>query len=76
MQFILDISKNIPAIQVHCNEFENLIEEYNLNDIHYKEHPLTTHFKGTQHQRDWMFKVEGYYPSFFSFWKKCRREIE
>ena len=76
MQFILDLSKNIPAIQVHCNEFENLIEEYNLNDIHYKEHPLTTHFKGTQHQRDWMFTVEGYYPSFFSFWKKCRREIE
>jgi len=75
MQFILDLSKNIPNIQVYCNEFNELTERYNLKDIHYKEHPLNTHYKGTEHKRNWMFTVEGYHPSFFSFWKKCKREM-
>ncbi|WP_344785850.1 hypothetical protein [Postechiella marina] len=37
---------------------------------------LNNHYKGTETPRDWMFNVKGYYPSFFSFWKKCKKELD
>ena len=50
------------------------------NDIHkinYKEHPTNKHYKGKEHKRDWIFEeVEGYYPSFFSYWKKCEKYLK
>jgi deoxyribodipyrimidine photo-lyase len=42
--------------------------------IYFKEHPTTKHYQGIQEERDWLFpKVNGYYPSFFSYWKKCEK---
>tara|TARA_B110000037_G_scaffold188288_1_gene219586 strand:+ start:106524 stop:107612 length:1089 start_codon:yes stop_codon:yes gene_type:complete len=75
LQFIIDLSKNINGIQIYITEFERFKIDYNPVDIHYKEHPLNAHFSGTRHERDWMFKVEGDYRSFFAFWKKCKREL-
>jgi len=46
-----------------------------LKDIYYKEHPLNLDYQGTEIPRDWMFSVKGYYPSFFAYWKKCKKEI-
>ncbi|MFY8127483.1 MAG: FAD-binding domain-containing protein [Chitinophagaceae bacterium] len=76
INFILNLSKNISNIQVFVGEFDELASIIGANDIHYKEHPTATHYKGILHKRDWMFEdVTGYFPSFFSYWKKCERNI-
>jgi deoxyribodipyrimidine photo-lyase len=76
IDFILDISKeNIEDIQVYVGEFNELIKEYMLGNIYFKEHPLNKHYEGIEEPRDWMFEVQGYYPSFFAFWKKCKKEL-
>ena len=40
-----------------------------------KEHPLNSHYTGIKVSRDFIFDVKGYYPSFFSYWKKCKKEL-
>ena len=76
IDFIIDLSKNIEEIQIQVGEFNDLVSEYKLGSIFYKEHPLNNHYSGTEVPRDWMFAVRGYFPSFFSYWKKCKKEIE
>lgn len=76
IDFIFNISKeNIQNIQIYAGEFSELVKEYNFRDIYYKEHPLNKHYEGIEEPRDWMFSVQGYYPSFFSFWKKCKKQL-
>ncbi len=76
IDFILTFStENIPNIQIYVGEFKDLINHYSLEKIHYKEHPFNTHYTGTQTPREWMFSVEGYYSSFFGFWKKCKKQL-
>ncbi len=75
IDFILALSKNIADIQVYVGEFDELVKSHSLGTIYYKEHPLNRHYRGTEESRDWMFSVEGYYPSFFAFWKKCKKEL-
>ena len=76
MEFILSLAKdNIKNIQIYVGEFDDLITKEGLNDIYFKEHPLNKNYKGTEEPRDWMFSVKGYYPSFFSFWKKCKKQL-
>ncbi|MFT4661177.1 MAG: deoxyribodipyrimidine photo-lyase [Patiriisocius sp.] len=77
IKFILEFSKlNIDNLQVYVGEFSELISDYHLKDIYYKEHPLSLNYEGNQEPRDWMFDVEGYYPSFFAFWKKCKKQLK
>lgn len=76
IDFVLKISKeNIANIQIYVGEFDALVTEYNFGKIYYKEHPINNHYKGIEVPRDWMFDVKGYYPSFFSFWKKCKKQL-
>ena len=76
IDFILDLAKkNIPSIQVYVGEFKDLIKKYSIKQVYYKEHPTNKHYQGVEEPRDWMFKVNGYYPSFFSFWKKCKKQL-
>jgi len=75
INFIIALSKNIKNIQVYVGEFNALVKSHSLKTIYYKEHPLNSHYQGKEEARDWMFAVEGYYPSFFSFWKKCKKEL-
>ncbi len=72
LEFALSLSKNIPHIQLYCGNFEDLQRKHPSKEFHFKEHPTNNHFKGTQHNRDWIFNVHRYYPSFFAFWKKCK----
>ncbi len=72
IEFILGLSRNIDGMQVFVGEFDELVADREL-DIHYKEHPLSKHYRGTETSRDWMFDVPGHFSSFFSFWKKCER---
>ncbi len=74
MQFISDLSNNIPDIQIFVGEFKSLLKHI-PGKVFYKEHPTTKHYIGIKDERDWMFSVKGYFPSFFAFWKKCKKEI-
>jgi len=76
VDFIIAISEeNIPNIQIYVGEFSELITDYKVKSIYYKEHPLNKHYHGIEEPRDWMFTVKGYYPSFFAFWKKCKKQL-
>lgn len=75
MDFMLDLSKNIPEIQVHVGSFESLSRDYQLKNIYFKEHPLNVGYIGIEEQRDWITEeVAGYYPSFFAYWKKVEKQ--
>jgi deoxyribodipyrimidine photo-lyase len=88
VQFIIDLaSTNIPGIQIFIGNYEALIQaiqskaikrNQNINPlIYFKEHPTTLHYKGLQEARDWLFPdVNGYFPSFFGYWKKCERYLK
>lgn len=77
IEFIISLGqKNIPNIKVFVGEFNDLLNEHKLSEIYFKEHPLNSHYKGTEQAREWMFEVKGYYSSFFSFWKKCKKELD
>jgi len=84
IEFMIALSRNIPGLRVFTGEFNELMRESGregksasapTDGIYYKEHPRNKHYCGIEESRDWMFDVKGYYPSFFAFWKKCRKEL-
>ncbi|NDP28306.1 MAG: deoxyribodipyrimidine photolyase [Flavobacterium sp.] len=76
IDFIIKTSEeNIANIKIYVGEFNELIKAYNFGTIYHKEHPLNNHYKGIEEPREWMFDVQGYYPSFFAFWKKCKKQL-
>ncbi|WP_271855090.1 FAD-binding domain-containing protein [Patiriisocius marinus] len=76
LDFVISLSKNIPNIHLFVGEFDELLKYEGLNEIHFKEHPTSNHYQGTMHNRDWMTEVKGYYPSFFKFWNKAKKELK
>lgn len=76
IDFILGLSRNIQDIEVFVGEFDELASAFPETEFIYKEHPLNLHYRGTEDPRDWMFSVKGYYSSFFSFWKRCKKELK
>ena len=76
IDFILKLAHNVPGIQLFCGEYDQLHELASPGTVIYKEHPLNRHYQGQQDPRDWMFQVQGYFPSFFAFWKRCKKEID
>lgn len=75
VDFMLGLSENIQGIQVYVGEFSDLDRDHDLETVYFKEHPLNGRYRGIEEPRDWMFEVKGYFPSFFSFWKKCKKEL-
>ncbi len=76
INFMLDLSKNISGIQIYVGSFNSFISEHKLNNIYYKEHPLNTHYSGIEIERDWIVEdLVGYFPSFFSYWKKVEKKF-
>ena len=76
IDFMIALSQeNIPNIQLFVGEFHELKNNYNHQKIIFKEHPLNYNYDGIQESRDWMFSVKGHHSSFFSFWKKCKKEM-
>ena len=73
VDFMLALAQNIKGIQVYVGEFKELIDTHGLQDVYFKEHPLNGHYEGEHESRDWMFNVQGYFSSFFAFWKKCKK---
>ncbi|MCX6196720.1 MAG: deoxyribodipyrimidine photolyase, partial [Flavobacteriia bacterium] len=70
------LSKNIQGIQIYVGSFQSFSAEYKETSIYYKEHPLNIGYFGLQEERDWVANdVNGYYPSFFSYWKKVKKHL-
>ena len=74
INFMLALGKNIPGIQLYIGSFQSFMSNYKAENIYYKEHPLNTGYCGNKEERDWIAAaVSGYYPSFFSYWKKVEK---
>lgn len=76
IDFTLQLLKNIPNIQIFTGTIEELNTILNTDNIIYKEHPTNKNYIGTEEPRDWLCSATGYFPSFFNFWKKCKKEIK
>lgn len=76
IQFMLHLAKNIDNLQVYVGSFESLYTEAKNTKIYFKEHPLNVGYIGTEETREWIIPtIKGYYPSFFSYWKKVQKEL-
>jgi deoxyribodipyrimidine photo-lyase len=76
MDFMLALAKNIPELQVYVGSFESLLKEHQVKNTCFKEHPLNLGYIGTENHRDWIAEdITGYYPSFFSYWKKVEKHL-
>lgn len=76
MNFMFSLSENIPDIQVFVGEFSQLQQLSGGSNFIFKEHPLSAHYEGVMDHRDWMFDIQGYFKSFFAFWKQCVKSLE
>ncbi len=83
MEFVINLTKNIKGIQVYCGEISTLETFYKESKLRTdeafiaKEHPAFNYYPGIKDSRDWMYpEVTGYYPSFFSYWKKCEKYLK
>ncbi len=77
IQFFIELSKNIKDVQLYCGEFADIQLAFPAVTFIFKEHPAFPHYAGTKDERDWMFpEVKGYFPSFFSYWKKCEKLLK
>ncbi len=75
LQFFLELSKNIPQLQIFVGEFSELnnLLAQKTNFI-FKEHPLFQHYEGQKEEREWMFpEVNGNFSSFFKFWQAATK---
>ena len=75
VDFAVELSRNIPDMQIFVGSFQDLKAELGSSEVHYKEHPLNKDYRGREHARDWMTSVQGTYRSFFAFWKKAEKEL-
>ena len=73
-----DLNQTLQTNSITANaSVEDTQSEKSKPVIYYKEHPTTQHYQGIQETRDWLFpEVNGYFPSFFGYWKKCERYIK
>ena len=76
LDFAISLSVNLKNIKLFVGEFQELAQIISFENLFYKEHPTNKHYKGNEENRDWICEQKGYYPSFFSFWKKCKKELK
>lgn len=75
LDFALAMAQQIEGMQVIVAAFSELHELLGESEVYFKEHPLNHSFTGHQEFRDQMFPVNGYFNSFFAFWKKCQKHL-
>ena len=76
LDFAIELSKNIPDIKIYVGAFSTLNEIISHENIYYKEHPSNNHFLGTRESRKSLSTLEGDFGSFFSYWKKIKKELQ
>jgi len=74
LEFILALSTNIADIKIFVGEFQILANHTNNSKMIFKKHPTCNHYKGEAESYNYLFpEISGYFPSFFSYWKKCKK---
>ena len=73
MKFMLDLSKNIKNIKIFVGEFSDL--PIKGSDVYFKEHPLNFNYTGIQDDREWIFKPEQSFSSFFKHWNYVLKKL-
>ena len=73
MKFMLDLSKNIKNIKIFVGEFSDL--PIKGSDVYFKEHPLNFNYIGIKDDRDWIFKPEQSFSSFFKHWNYVLKKL-
>lgn len=76
LNFMLELSENIPNLQIYVGSYADLLKEYQLTDIHFKKHPFTSHFQGKSSEYDKIFDIQGDFPSFFRYWNKGKKTVD
>jgi deoxyribodipyrimidine photo-lyase len=74
LDFVLQLSENIPGLQILVEEFEVLQSMVN-DSIFFKEHPFCTHFVGKKEERDWLHADVPLEKSFFRYWKALKIKL-
>lgn len=75
MQFMLEISKNIPNLNIFCGSFDELKKEFGLSSFIYKQHPLND-YEGIEEQRQYLTeRPTKNFNSFFGFWKSIEQQL-
>lgn len=76
MDFILGQSAMIPNIKVCVCEFSELKTAWPEAKFFFKKHPTTQHYQGAEEVSLSLFPaVQGYFPSFSSYWKRAEKEL-
>lgn len=75
-KFFLKLAENIKDLVIIKSDFKDFAQKNKNAKIYFKEHPLNNHYKGTCDERDWLFKYQNYYPSFFKFWNASKNELK
>jgi deoxyribodipyrimidine photo-lyase len=71
MQFIFDLARNIPGIQVFYGE----IAQLPVKGI-FRDHPINAHFQGIREEYPSLAPgLQGEFNSFFSFWNKLSKKL-
>ena len=83
IDFIVSLARNIDGIQIYSGEMDTLLSLYENSPFSTgeafiaKEHPAFRHYPGIKDIRDWIYpQVNGYYPSFFNYWKRCEVQLK
>jgi deoxyribodipyrimidine photo-lyase len=77
LNFILELSKNIPGVEVFVGEVNEIPELRQFPQIVSKEHPAFRHYPGEKQERDWMFPgLTVKHTSFFRFWKQAENKAK
>jgi deoxyribodipyrimidine photo-lyase len=73
-QFIIDLAREIPGMQVYVGEYGFLDVG---SDIKYKKHQSVTHWQGSGEDTELLFPdvPKKSYNSFMSFWKQCEKNL-
>ena len=73
MNFMIELSKNIPNIKIIVSEFNEL--PIQKSKVYFKEHPLNYNYTGIEDPRDWICKPQQNFKSFFKHWKYVSKTL-
>ncbi len=75
IEFMIDLSRNIPGIQVFVGEFEELKNIAGESKFLFKQHPLNK-YQGEEEPRDFLTAIpQKNFNSFFGFWKAIEKQL-
>ncbi len=68
IDFMIKLSKNIKNIKIIVCEFHEL--PIKNSQVYFKEHPLNHNYIGNKDEREWIYKPENKFTSFFKHWNE------